>query len=284
MPQNSQKLINARRNKDDEFYTPRADIDAELKHYERYFRDKVVYLPCDNPATSQFVKYFIDNFQRLGIRKLICNHYNPITKKGDCFRPYAIRLLRECDIIVTNPPFSLFNKFFKYITAYDKKYLIIGAMGGMSYKDVLPKLADGKLWSGTRKGKNIRFLRPDGTYKNIRAMWYTNMKHPFMNKPLPLTTKYSPYLHPKINNQTAINVSSIRQIPMDYDETMAVPINFLELYNHSQFVIFKVMDNLQLGTKSLYRRVLIKRRASYDPNMPNCFPTSTPEIGRLPFL
>ena len=340
-------LDDAKKNKKDEFYTQLCDIENELKHYKEHFKDKVVFCNCDDPRESNFFKYFIRNFNRLGLKKLITTTYinspiantedlfgernvvykvsinkledindydlitneliNKIVKKrakklfgdkkykpGDFRSAECVELLKQADIVVTNPPFSLFREYVAQLIEYDKKFLIIGNVNAISYKEIFPLIKDNKLWlgisihSGDREFKvpkdyplNAAGFRTDEEGNNfIRVKgvrWFTNLEHKKRHEFLDLYKKYNPQEYPKYDNYDAINVDKTADIPCDYYEPMGVPITFLDKYSPEQFEIldmnphfftlveqgFEKPKQLSLksyGMKDPYARILIRKR------------------------
>jgi hypothetical protein len=308
-------LTNAKNAKKDEFYTQYHDIEKEVAAYLEYnpnvFRDKTVLLPCDDPEWSNFTKFFAQNFERFGLKKLISTSYAPHSKKykfsykptlfetnnpqfdknktvkngkiftldhdssgdgkidvndlewkylecdGD-FNSEEIRKLRdESDIIITNPPFSLFRDFLAWVVEADKLFLIIGNMNAIKYKNLFPLIQENKIWLGAGKndGRNIWYQVPDDSdsfhkeedgkkYAFVAGtIWFTNIDHGRRHQPLPLMTekdiiKFStkkPF--EKYENYNAIEVPNVKLIPSDYDGVMGVPISFLSKYSPDQFEI-----------------------------------------------
>lgn len=308
-----QNLAIANHNKNDEFYTRLIDIEKELEHYRKHFKGKTVYCNCDDPFESNFFKYFVLNFNRLGLKKLIATCYaapsiaygqlslfdipsgdmikenkpykaivtkiydvagddeidmvdvaklfkigeNKLTElrgDGDFRSEECLELLKEADIIVTNPPFSLFREYIAILMKYKKEFLIIGNANAISYKEFFPLLKENKVWMGVNIHSRYRkFFVPDnyplnttecGIYndgrkfiklKNVR--WFTNLDHKQYHKDLILIKKYNPKEYPKYDNYDAINVDKTKDIPYDYDGVMGVPITFLDKYNPDQFEI-----------------------------------------------
>lgn len=271
-------LTKAKAAKNDEFYTQYSDIEAELSHYEvRHFADRVVYLPCDDWHFSQFVKYFENNFTRLQLKALVATGINfygagyyykktsegiitgELQGNGD-FRSDACRqLMKEADIIVTNPPFSLFREFVAQIMEFRKKFLIIGNQNIFSYKEVFEYIRDNKLWLGNlnigssmlfhvtsdfeqeirdtkKKGTGWRET-PQGFRARVPAVWITNLDLRKRHEECRLTCIYTSEKYPKYYNFDAIEVSKLPEIPCDYFGIMGVPISFPNVYNPDQFEI-----------------------------------------------
>ncbi len=251
--------------KNDEFYTRLEDINEEMNHYEDKFRGKVIFCNCDDPKWSNFWKYFHLNFEYLGLKKLITTHYEseevqsykieytggndenfeegtitPLEQNGDFRSDECIALLDEADIVVTNPPFSLFREYVAILMEHNKEFLIIGSMNAAHYKEIFPLLKDNKIWFGLSMPKE--FFQIDGTIKKFGNIhWYTNLDHYKRHEILETTYLYSkkdilyPELYPQYENFNGINVDKVNQIPLDYDGYMGVPDGFLDIYNPSQF-------------------------------------------------
>lgn len=321
-------LTSAKRAKNDEFYTQFPDIQKEIEAYLEYdkntFRSKVVYCNCDDPFESNFFRYFVLNFNRLGLRRLITtsykpspvanmelalygdditltkskgrpkvnankfiinevhdidgdgefnlkdiakqlktnkhNEWTPLERDGDFRSPECVELLKQSDIVVTNPPFSLFREYVKQLFDFKKKFVIIGNKNAVTYKEVFPLIKENKMWSGkTEWSGGLWFVTMDVSdvdrviggvnMKNVSSVWFTNIDHGRRHQPLPLMTmednlKYSKHKEIKgkkaydaYDNYSAIEVPFTDSIPSDYDGVMGVPITFLDKYNPDQFEI-----------------------------------------------
>ena len=310
------KLHKAMKNKNDEFYTQLADIENELRHYREYFKDKVVFCNCDDPRVSNFFHYFSYNFEYLGLKKLITTCYknqnmnlfsqnknekaiyleytgvkgnnkipdiNEIGIKalngdGDFRSEECIELLKQADIVVTNPPFSLFREYVSQLIDYNKKFIIVGAKTAIGYKEIFKLIKENKIWLGyTPKLKTFRV--PDDYEGNLMVIengvkyvknvgnvgWFTNLDVKYRHNDLILNKKYNEKEYPKYDNYDAIEVSRTSDIPLDYDGIMGVPITFLEKYNPNQFEIIRFRkgnDNkdLSINGKYLFSRILIRRK------------------------
>ena len=251
----ARSLGNARLVKNDEFYTQLPDIENELKHYRKHFEGAVVLCNCDDPDWSNFWKYFYLNFEVLGLKKLISTHYDAenstykmeydgtgepvitnLEGNGDFRSPECIELLQEASVVVTNPPFSLFREYISTLMEYEKKFLIIGNMNALTYKEVFPLIKDNQVWLGFNSVKS--FKQPDGTMKNFgNVNWYTNLDHNKRHEELILYKTYNPEEYPTYENYDGINVDKVVNIPIDYDGAMGVPITFMDKYNPNQFEI-----------------------------------------------
>ena len=249
-------LNNAKIYKNDEFYTQFTDIEKELQYYLPHLKGNVIYCNCDNPEQSNFWKYFHINFKKLKLKKLISTYYDkektvyktvydgkediktPLQGNGD-FRSQECRtILAEANIIITNPPFSLFRKYIRQLIDLDKQFLVVGSKNSIPYKDFFPLLKENKVWVGVN---NIqKFLQLDGSFKTFGNIgWFTNLDISKRHKQLinKLSKKYSPEEYPKFDNFDAINVNKVLDIPIDYYGIMGVPITFFDKYNPNEFEI-----------------------------------------------
>ena len=238
-------LHSAKKAKNDEFYTQLSDIEKELRHYKKHFHDKTVFCNCDDPEWSNFWQYFSLNFDRLQLRRLIATHYeidkqsymlemwrddsgvhtkiNTLRQNGDFRSPESIALLQQADVVVTNPPFSLFREYVAQLMEYEKKFLIIGNKNAITYKEFFPLLKDNKAWIGYNAP--CEFGRPDGTItKQVSGLtrWFTNLDIPKRHEPLIMVKRYDSVLYPHYDNYDAINCDKVADIPMDYFESWGV--------------------------------------------------------------
>ena len=289
--------------KNDEFYTQLTDVAKELVHYKAHFRNKVVFCNCDDPTWSAFWKYFHLNFEVLGLKKLISTHYDktqstykmeynggddndievgvitPLEGNGDFRNTECIELLKEADVVVTNPPFSLFREYVAQLIEYDKKFLIIGNMNAITYKEIFPLLKENKVWLGNNSPKE--FIMADKSIKKFgNIFWYTNLDFTRRHEPLILWKKYSSEEYPKYDNYNAIEVGKTADIPVDYNGIMGVPISFLDKYCPEQFDVIGATESEGKGfsnglwikdtnvTQPLvngirkYKRIFIKKKAN----------------------
>ena len=262
--------------KNDEFYTLYDDIQAELNYYKDQLKNKVIYCNCDDPAESAFTDFFKLNFDYLGIKKLICTRYqksnlflsaDPVRKSGyrleitaknkndkkpvkinlkgdgDFRSPECGELLNEADIIITNPPFSLFREYVDQLIKCNKNFLIIGNDNFRTLKDFFPLIKENKIWCGYTRVKE--FGQPDGTFKKFGNVgWYTNLDVKKRHEELILYKTYKGHKkdYPKYDNYDAIEVSRLKDIPMDYDGVIGVPISFIDKHNPNQFQILGITD------------------------------------------
>ncbi len=269
----NKNLQKAKTVKNDEFYTRFDDVQKELNYYRDQFKGAVVYCNCDDPAESAFADFFKLNFDHFGLKKLICTRYSksqlflqldPIKKygyrleitgrnntqkidlksDGDFRSPECIELLKEADIVCTNPPFSLFRDYIAQLMEYDKKFLIIGPMNAITYKEVFPFIKGNKMWGGYVSPKE--FVNSQGGVEKMgNIQWWTNLDVAKRHEELVLYEKYRPEKYPKYVNYDAISVDKTTEIPSDYFGAMGVPISFLDKYNPDQFEIVGI--SMELG-------------------------------------
>ncbi len=265
MPRTYQKLHRARAARNDEFYTRYEDIKAECDHYLAHFFNKIIYCNCDTES-SAFVRYFLELKQRGLVRDV----WYSGGLGGDDFRSQdSIAKLQAADIVVTNPPFSLFREYVDLLIEHEKQFLIIGNLNAVSYKNVCGLLKNHKMWSGYRPFGVMQFDTPSGTNTGVPSGWYTNIKLAHKQiLPLSLTKQYygNESCYPKYDNADAINVNRVADIPCDYFGVMGVPISFINKYNPEQFILLgrerdftpKQQRGLING-KCLYARLFIRR-------------------------
>lgn len=312
----NESLHAANRAKKDEFYTQLADIENELRHYKEHFKGKTVLCNCDDPRVSNFSVYFVLNFKALGLKRLITTCYknnepdlfsmneceravyaiyegdpecnSPEDAKqipyhefehsdGDFRSPECIELLKEADIVVTNPPFSLFREYVAQLIKYDKKFVIVGHQNAITYKEIFPLIKENRLWLGVGfKGGAGHFYSKyedvasagdhrDGMIRVSGVTWFTNLDIAKRHEELILYKKYTPKEYPLYDNYDAIDVSKSNEIPFDYDGYIGVPITFLYKYNPEQFEIiqFRKGNNgkdLSINGKCPYFRIIIRRK------------------------
>lgn len=286
------RLAAARTAKKDEFYTQLPDIEKELRHYRQHFEGKVVYLNCDDPRVSNFFRYFSENFEALGLKRLIATCYQsedpggfsrgdsgravwleydgdksgnrvpdaeeigvrPLKGDGDFRSAESIELLRQADIVVTNPPFSLFREFVAQLIEYDKEFIILGNMNALTYKEIFPLFQNNQMWYGPSiRSGDREFQVPDdypleaagsrvdaigNRYIRVKGVrWFTNLDYAERHQDLELTRPYRAADYPRYANFDAIEVGKTAEIPFDYEGLMGVPITFIDKYNPEQFEI-----------------------------------------------
>lgn len=292
-------LSDAKKAKQDEFYTQLADIERELKHYRRHFEGKVVYCNCDDPRLSNFFHYFSYNFEKLGLQRLITTCYrnqsrdlfsqndaetaiyleyegdkndnrvpdpeeigiHPLEGDGDFRSAECIELLKRADIVVTNPPFSLFKEYVAQLIKFDKRFVIVGNQNTITYREIFKLIMDDKLWLGNYSG-DMKFMVPDHyeprpsrywvddsgqKWRSLgNACWFTNLDYPERHQDLILYKKYSPDEYPTYVNFDAIDVGNYKDIPFDYDGIMGVPVTILAHLNPDQFEIVGNSDDAEM--------------------------------------
>ena len=291
----NRNLREAKRQKNDDFYTQLPDIENELKHYKQHFAGKVVYCNCDDPKISNFYKYFSLNFEALGLKKLITTCYrnqhmdlfsdhtsekaiwlecnqgtyekgayvpsDPVVRylngDGDFRSPECVELLKQTDIVVTNPPFSLFREYVAQLIEHDKKFVIIGSKNAITYKEIFSLIKNNQIWLGHGfvngnayfRVKNVENYEDKSLFdKSTRLVkfrnvgWFTNLDINKRHEDLILYKSYSPSEYPKYDNYNAIEVSKVREIPKDWGGMIGVPISFLDNYNPDQFEILGITD------------------------------------------
>ncbi len=308
----NENLHKAKTAKNDEFYTQLSDIEKEMVHYKDHFKGKTVYCNCDDARESNFFKYFSKNFEFLGLKKLITTGYKadgngvaliyegdkngnrnpdtdeitirPLQGNGDFRSEECIEFLKEADIVVTNPPFSLFREYIAQLMEYGKKFIVIGNTGAVTYEDIFPYIKENKMWVGvTNYNVGMMFTIPN-TYEKYHhidekgnkigrvstSCWWTNIDNERRNRPVVLYKHYSNEYYPKFDTYNAINVNNYTEIPIDYDGVMGVPMTFLGHYNPNQFEIIGKLNHNRpqsydfgksiINGKEIYARLLIKKK------------------------
>jgi len=313
-------LQKAKKLKKDEFYTQLSDIEKELKYYKKHFKDKIVYCNTDDPRISNFYKYFVLNFKELGLKKVIASCYKEqkrdlfnneevergfyyeytgtkeekiipdlddvsyFIEDGDFRSQESIELLKKADIVVTNPPFSLFREFVVPLIKYKKKFLIIGNINAITYKEIFKLIKENQVWLGIHLGRGISgFIVPEyyelyGTETRIdnfgnrivspnNTLWLTNMDNFKQHENIELTKIYygNEKEYPKYDNYNGINVNRTKDIPMDFKGHIGVPITFLHKFNPEQFEIIKFRKgndgkDLSINGKCPYFRIIIQNK------------------------
>ena len=296
----NKNLSKAKTAKNDEFYTQYKDIESELSHYAAWFNGKRVLANCDDYRVSNFVKYFIDNYWELGLTSFTAVCYDngtgawkmdydgnvqsikPLQQNGDFRSPESIELLQQCDVVVTNPPFSLFREYIAQLIEYGKYFLVLGNNNAVTYKEIFPLIKNNQMWLGYSANKTMEFEVPEGytfsredengkKYGKVPAItWFTNIPTTKRSEKLILGKKYKPEEYPHYDNYDAIEVSKVVDIPVDYEGVMGVPITFLDKYCPEQFEIVElpntsipgVIKNAEgkIGNRITYARVLIKKK------------------------
>lgn len=294
----NENLHKAKEKKNDEFYTQLTDIEKELKHYKKHFENKVIFCNCDDPEWSNFWKYFSLNFDHLKLKKLIVTHFEEkkqsyklemyrdeagvhteiktLEQNGDFRSPECIELLKEADIVITNPPFSLFREYIAQLMEYNKSFVIIGNKNAITYKEFFPLLKENKVWIGFN---NVHeFLQPDGTVRKFGNIgWFTNLDVVKRHEDLIIPFKeYVEGEYKYFDNYDAIFIEKLVDIPVNYDGVMGVPITFLDKYNPDKYEIIGLIagnikglagipskigkDGPYVDGKLKYGRILIRRK------------------------
>ena len=293
-------LQKAKKSKNDEFYTQFSDIEKELQYYKSHFENKIVYCNCDDPHTSNFFKYFVSNFEELRLKKVIAACYaekgffaeyigekiavSHFKGDGDFRSAESITLLKQSDIVVTNPPFSLFREYVAQLVEYQKQFLIIGNINAITYKEIFKLIQENKAWLGIHLGRGISgFIVPQhyelyGTEARIDAsgnrivspnncLWLTNLDNFKRHEDIVLTKNYfgNENNYPQYDNYNGIHIDKTENIPSDYTGYMGVPITFLHKFNPNQFEIvkFRKGDNekdLSINGKYPYFRILVRNK------------------------
>lgn len=258
MAKSNANLNRAKREKNDEFYTQLTDIEKELVHYKDFFNGKTVYCNCDSIA-SNFMKFFDDKFDEYGLKKLIVTglkskggilyqrtknsvYVGDLKGDGRFQSEECIEFLKECDVVVTNPPFSLFREYVALLMQYNKKFLIIGNGNAVTYKEIFPYIKNNEMWLGAGKGmggKAVEFMVDEKIYDTTKGSvnrvengmcyvgvmmvtWFTNIDHNKRHQEIDLYKRYNEEEYPKYDNYDAIEVSKVCEIPMDYEEERIV--------------------------------------------------------------
>lgn len=299
-------LGGARSAKQDEFYTQLADISREMRHYREHFRGKTIYLNCDDPRVSNFFHFFSYNFEKLQLKKLTATCFKSqevdlfsqsdseqaiwleydgdkdgsgvpeldeigirkLDGDGDFRSAESVELLKQADIVATNPPFSLFREYVAQLMEHDKKFVIIGSTNAITYKEIFPLIMANKLWLGNGfQAGNAYFATPHttdyakgvfdeatGLVKFRNVQWFTNLDIAKRHEQLVLYKTYNPTDYPSYDNYDAIEVSKTADIPVDFDGVMGVPLTFLERYNPDQFEIVGVTQSWFDAASKVYPR------------------------------
>ena len=265
MASNSAKLLRARLAKNDEFYTQYADVESECDHYRPHFFNKRIYCNCDT-GDSAFVKYF-NNLKSQG---LIRDVWHTGGLGGADFRsPQSIELLQKADLVITNPPFSLFREYMSLILKYNKPFLVICNKNAIAYRELFELIKTNKIWPGVRRwAGGMRFIVPDSDQtREVPAIWLTNLDHACKPEPLHLSCHYTPESFPEYDNASAINIDKTASIPCDYSGIMGVPITFIEKYCPAQFEILGLDKDFTtdggagiVNGHRIYSRIFIRKR------------------------
>lgn len=315
-------LQKAKSQKNDEFYTMLSDIERELRHYKKHLKNKTVLCNCDDPRVSNFFHYFSYNFEKLGLKKLITTCYKNqdadlfsrnkseraiyldytgdkkkrnvpspedigikhLKADGDFRSDECIELLKQSDIVVTNPPFSLFREYVVQLVQHNKKFVIIGHQNAITYKEIFKLIKENKIWLGYGFNRNCAHFinrhyvdyaadtdHREGMIRVSGIQWFTNIDIDKRHEEVILYKTYNPTDYPRYDNYDAIEVAKTVDIPMDYEGPMGVPITFLNKYNPDQFEIlgnlgsyapdgYSLSSKIFIDGKKIFKRILIKNR------------------------
>lgn len=295
----NKKLNNARASKMDEFFTEYQTIEKELENYISFFENKVIYCNCDNYENSAFFKYFFNNFERFKLKKIICTwydinyggcceyydgkyHISKLDYNGDFRNDKSVQFLEKSDIVITNPPFSLFRDFIRLMMHYNKNFIVLGNLNAVKYKDVLPHIMDNKIFLGKsircgdtefvvpntffdyQKTKNFSIDKISGNklVKVPSIRWYTNLKFDgFNNGSLNLKQSINSISYEKYDGyDNIINCNKVSDIPKDYNGIIGVPISFIDKYNTKQFEIVGIIRVPKINGVKIYSRLLIQKK------------------------
>ena len=322
-------LSSSRKVKNDEFYTQLYDIENELQHYQKHFRNKTILCNCDDPYVSNFFKYFSLNFEKIGLKKLITTCYK--SQKADNFSQYdsdkaikleyegdknnnkipepdeigifhlesdgdfrskeCIKILKQVDIVCTNPPFSLFREYIEQLVKYKKKFLVIGTWNAVAYGEIFKLIKDNKIWIGINSNRNFSgFVVPhnysspgeethideDGNKVIFTGhnCWFTNLDTKKRHEDLLCHVTYNKEEYPKFDNYDAINVNYVKDIPVNYKGEIGVPISFMDKFNPDQFEIIGKMSTTKIDEynygypyvkgKKKFARIIIKHKRAVE--------------------
>ena len=328
MLKNNKNLNRAGVEKNDEFYTQLSDVEDELRHYKKHFKNKVVLCNADDPRKSAFAHHLMYKFEEYGLRKLITTCYKSKQKNlfskndsnqaiwleyngdkngnripdlkeigihnfkgdGDFRSSECVDLLKEADLVATNPPFSLFKEFVEYLMSYKKKFIIIGNQNAVGYNNIFKLLKENKIWLGNNAGamtfrvsdrynsSNMKYVEDKNgqKWKSLgNVCWFTNLDFPKRHDDIILYKKYTPNEYPTYDGHNGpdckiINVNKTKEIPKNYNGVMGVPVSYLEKHNVNQFSIVGKMSTTKIDEfnygypyingKKIYARILIKRK------------------------
>lgn len=336
---NNKGLGNAKNTKFDEFFTQLSEIEKELKHYKEYFKDKIIFCNCDDPETSNFWLYFQLNFFSFEIKKLVSTHYEKgkvsykleiikanitedgqlripsyiktsLEEDGDFRSKECIEILKEADIIITNPPFSLFREYIAQLMEYEKKFIIIGNSNALHYKEIFPLIKNNKLWLGYKKiSGGMDMIVPEKVFDeskvkkykinekgekivNIQGIcWFTNISTKIRNETLFTNgddlifyKTYCPEDYPKYINYNAIEVGKVTDIPINYFGEMGVPDTFLQRYNPNEFEIIGLAESdlgVSIGVSANLTKEQIKEIKAENPSFRKGNPIFRDKNGKL---
>ena len=265
MAKENAALNRARKQKNDEFYTQKKDIENELIHYHHYLKDKIVYCNCDDYRKSKFVEYFMENFEKIGLKKLISTGFSKdgqgtyseydgntlktgfLSGNGDALGEECTEILKQADVVVTNCPFSLFKEYFRHLIKHKKDFIILGPKNALGYKDIFPYILDNTLKFGTFVNKMLYFYDDERDGKGSLVLWYSTFAIDYEYPVLQATARYDENVHRRYDGYDIIEVKPMKGLPYDYNGLMAIPISGLK-YRHNDGKIYATdVDGHKIG-------------------------------------
>lgn len=265
MSKGNATLHRAKREKNDEFYTQKKDIENELIHYHKHLKDKIVYCNCDDYRKSKFVEYFMENFDKIGLKKLVSTGFSKdgqgtyseydgtvlktgfLSGNGDALGEECTEILKQADVVVTNCPFSLFKEYFKHLINHKKDFIILGPVSALGYKDIFPYILDNTLKFGTFVNKVLCFYDDERDDKRSQVLWYSTMAIDYEYPILQATARYDENVHRRYDGYDIIEVKSMKGLPYNYSGLMAIPISGLK-YRHNDGKIYATdVDGHKIG-------------------------------------
>ena len=258
-------LHRAKREKNDEFFTQKKDIENELIHYHKHLKDKIVYCNCDDYRKSKFVEYFMENFEKIGLKKLISTGFSKdgqgtyseydgtvsktgfLSGNGDALGEECTEILKQADVVVTNCPFSLFKEYFQHLMKYKKDFIILGPKNALGYKDIFPYILGNTLKFGTFVNKVLYFYDDERDDKGSPVLWYSTMAIDYDYPILQATARYDENVHRRYDGYDIIEVKPMKGLPYNYNGLMAIPISGLK-YRHNDGKIYATdVDGHKIG-------------------------------------
>ena len=258
-------LNRARREKNNEFYTKKKDIESELVHYHKHLKDKIVYCNCDDYRKSKFVEYFMENFDKIGLKKLISTGFSKdgqgtyseydgtvfktgfLSGNGDALGEECTEILKQADVVVTNPPFSLFKEYFQHLIKHNKDFIILGPNNALGYKNIFPYILDNTLKFGTFVNKVLYFYDDERDDKGSSVLWYSTLEIDYEYPILQATATYDENIHRRYDGYDIIEVKSMKGLPYNYNGLMAIPTSGLK-YRHNDGKIYATdVDGHKIG-------------------------------------
>lgn len=265
MAKGNAALHRAKKEKNDEFYTQKKDIESELVHYHKHLKDKIVYCNCDDYRKSKFVEYFMENFDKIGLKKLISTGFSKdgqgtyseydgtvfktgfLSGNGDALGEECTEILKQADVVVTNCPFSLFKEYFQHLMKHKKDFIILGPQNALGYKDIFPYILDNTLKFGTFVNKVLYFYDDERDDKGSPVLWYSTMAIDYEYPILQATATYDENVYKRYDGYDIIEVKPMKGLPYNYSGLMAIPISGLK-YRHNDGKIYATdVDGHKIG-------------------------------------